>query len=230
MLLPEILLDERDYVVCVKPCGVNSQDCPGGMPELLREACGEAEDILPVHRLDREVGGVMIYAKNAVAAAALSRQLNDRSLDKRYLAVACCAARALSAPGECGVLKDLLYHDNRRNKTYVVKRQRAGVRAAELEYRCLAVSGAYTLYDIHLITGRTHQIRVQLASRQAPLLGDAKYGGPKAPSMGLWAYRLSFCDIKSGERMTLRRMPPNEHPAFEVFREQIQSYKEDHIL
>lgn len=228
--VPQIIYEGRDCIVCVKPCGVNSQDGPDGMPQLLREAIGGTSDaILSVHRLDREVGGVMVYARNSAAAAELSRQIADRRLDKRYLAVTCAAPGAL--PAHEGTLNDLLYHDRVKNKTYVVYRRRNGVREAELEYRCIATSadqaGApLSLYDIHLLTGRTHQIRAQLSSRKAPLLGDVRYGGQRAQAIGLWAYRLSFCDIKTGARRVFVCLPQEAHPAFYTFSEQIKRYKE----
>lgn len=227
--VPRIIYAGRDCIVCVKPCGVSSQDVPGGMPELLQAELGSDAAPLTVHRLDREVGGVMVYARTPKAAAELSRQIADRQPDKRYLAVICAAPDAL--PSNEGSLRDLLYHDRVKNKTYVVNRKRAGVREAALEYRCVATDTAtdapLSLYDIHLLTGRTHQIRAQLSSRGAPLLGDARYGGRRAPAVGLWSYRLTLRDPESGERRTFVCLPPAEHPAFEMFRQQIQSFKEE---
>lgn len=227
----EIIYDCAEYTVCVKPCGVNSQDCPGGMPELLSAATGGGR-FFAVHRLDREVGGVMVYAKTAPAAAELTRQIGDGRLSKRYLAVLCATEDAL--PAHSGRLCDLLYHDRTRNKTYVVKRQRAGVRMAELEYECRAsiekcesFPGGLCLVDVRLLTGRTHQIRVQFASRHAPLLGDAKYGGRRCPAIGLWAYCLGFCDVRTGEPKLFLRLPPEEQVAFANFRTEILTYKED---
>lgn len=229
---PRIIYAGRDYVVCVKPCGVSSQDVPGGMPELLRAELGADAAPLTVHRLDRETGGVMVYALTTRAAAELSRQVTERRLDKRYLAVTCAAPDAL--PADEGSLRDLLYHDRVKNKTYVVGRRRAGVREAVLEYRCVATdisdaAAPLSLYDIRLLTGRTHQIRAQLSSRRAPLLGDTRYGGRRAAAMGLWSYRLGLCDPTSGERRTFVCLPPAEHPAFEPFRQQIQCFKEEDI-
>lgn len=235
---PRIIYAGRDYVACVKPCGVSSQDVPGGMPELLRAELGADAAPLTVHRLDRETGGVMVYALTPRAAAELSREIAERQLEKRYLAVTCAAPDALPA-GE-GSLRDLLYHDRVKNKTYVVGRPRASVREAVLEYRCIAtdantsdtadtVVAPLSLYDIRLLTGRTHQIRAQLSSRRAPLLGDTRYGGRRAAAMGLWSYRLSLRDPTSGERRTFICLPPAEHPAFAPFRQQIQCFKEEDI-
>ena len=228
----EIIYDCPEFTVCVKPCGVNSQDCPGGMPKLLCVATGWQGGFFTVHRLDHEVGGVMVYAKSPASAAELTRQLGDGGFDKRYLAVLCATEQRL--PGESGVLRDLLYHDRVRNKTYVVDRKRAGVREAVLEYRCVASveAGAefpagLCLVDVHLLTGRTHQIRVQFATRKAPLLGDAKYGGQRAAGFGLWAYRLSFRDPRDGERCSFFRMPPEDHPAYVRFRDEILKCTED---
>ena len=263
MIPVDVIFDCPDFTVCVKPIGVNSQDCPGGMPELLCGTLGGQNRFYVMHRLDREVGGVMVYAKNPRAAAAITGQLtqehrNDGGFDKRYLAVICGVSDSLTTasfavngalgnmgdtsfnctPGMPasveGVLRDLLYHDRVRNKTYVVDRQRAGVRLAELEYRCLAERApdsvhpsGLCLMDVHLVTGRTHQIRVQFASRRVPLLGDAKYGGQRWPAIGLWAYRLGFCNIRDGKRREFYCMPTEEHAAFAMFRDEIQSKNKD---
>lgn len=222
----EILYDCPEFTVCVKPCGVNSQECSGGVPELLSVATGWQGGFFTVHRLDREVGGVMVYAKSRASAAALTRQMGDGGFDKRYLAVLCLTGQW--RPGDSGELRDLLYHDHVRNKTYVVDRKRAGVREAVLEYRRIALadvdagsSAGLCLVDVHLITGRTHQIRVQFASRKASLLGDAKYGGQRNAGFGLWSYQLSFYDPQNGEHRIFRRMPPEGHSAYARFGDEI---------
>ena len=165
----KILHADSDIVLCVKPSGVLSQDAgEQSMPGLLRSALG-TEEIYPVHRLDQAVGGVMVYARTAEAAAALSRQIQRGAWEKTYLAV---VEGTPEAPE--GELVDLLYHDQRRNKTYVVTRERRGVKEARLLYRILATEQGRSLVAIRLLTGRTHQIRVQFASRGLPLVGDSK--------------------------------------------------------
>ena len=183
-----ILYQDRDLVVCVKPAGILAQDAgASGMPDLLRRQLG-TETVLPVHRLDKEVGGVMVYALTQRAAAGLSRAIQERAFHKTYLAV-------LRGVPECnaGRLEDLLYHDKNRNKTYVVDRIRKGVKDASLEYEVLRAGAERALVRVRLHTGRTHQIRVQFASRKLPLVGDGKYGGkePGVP-LCLWSWQLAF--------------------------------------
>ncbi len=185
-----ILFDDQDLVVCIKPAGLLSEDGEGGLPQILRERLNC--DIFPVHRLDRGTGGLMVYAKSSSAAAKLSSSITDGKFIKRYLTV----VRGIPDASE-DVLKDLLYHDRRKNKSFVVKRSRAGVKEASLHYRLLSTvthnGSKLSLLDVQLHTGRTHQIRVQFSSRRLPLYGDGKYGGrTEAEGMALWSYSLSF--------------------------------------
>ena len=176
------------------------------MPELLRESSGG--EIYPVHRLDRAVGGLMVYAKRKDAAGALSGLIASGRLEKRYLA---CAS---GCPEEKeGIYRDLLFKDSGKNKSYVVKRMRKGVKEAELSYRLLGRRDDKCLLLIQLKTGRSHQIRVQLASRKMPLLGDVKYGSQvRACGIALWSYELCFKHPFTGENMKISALPPEEYP------------------
>lgn len=160
----EILYSDRDIAVCIKPAGLDSE---AEVPAALTEALGG--DILPVHRLDKNVGGVMVYARTRQAAAALSKAVQDGSMVKEYVAM------VHGAPPECGDWEDLLWKDSQKNKVFVVKRERRGVKKARLEFRRLT-AGEASLVRIRLHTGRSHQIRVQFSSRGFPLVGDHKYG------------------------------------------------------
>ena len=183
----EILENGKDMVLCVKPVGVSSQaEGEAGLPKLLALQLGC--EIFPVHRLDQAVGGVMVFAKTAPAAARLSKAVQEGTLQKEYLAVL-----EKRPAADSGVLEDLLYHDRFKNKTYVVTRERKGVKKAKLSYQILAELDGKCLVHVRLYTGRTHQIRVQFASRGCPLIGDGKYGGRgKAPAPALWSYAVTI--------------------------------------
>ncbi len=160
----EILYSDRELAVCLKPVGLDAEH---DVPALLKEALhGEA---FPIHRLDKNVGGVMVYARTKQAAAALSRAVQEGTMIKEYVAM------VHGAPPEAGDWEDLLWKDSQKNKVYAVKRERKGVKKARLEFKTLK-SGDESLVRIRLHTGRSHQIRVQFSSRGFPLVGDHKYG------------------------------------------------------
>lgn len=200
-----ILHEDRDIVVCVKPVGTLSEK--GGMPEILAQSCA-AKEIYTVHRLDRAVGGVMVYAKTAEAAAKLSAAMGAGDFKKQYQAV------VHGRPAEdSGVLRDLLFKDSAKNKSYVVKRMRKGVKEAELEYSVIESRADMSLVKITLHTGRSHQIRVQFSSRKMPLVGDVKYGSSRKDcNIALWSASLAFPHPKSGERMCFSANPPEVYP------------------
>ena len=160
----EILYSDREIAVCIKPVGLDSEI---QVPDALKEQLGGA--VFPIHRLDKNVGGVMIYARTKAAAATLSKAVQEGSMVKEYVAM------VHGAPPESGDWEDLLWKDPQKNKVFVVKRQRGGVKKARLEFRTLK-AGETSLVRIRLHTGRSHQIRVQFSSRGYPLVGDHKYG------------------------------------------------------
>ncbi len=164
----EILYSDRNFAVCIKPVGLDAeQDVPA---QLNTQLGGE---VFTLHRLDKNVGGVMVYARNKQAAAELSASIVRGEMIKEYLAV------VHGNPPAEGDWEDLLFKDSRKNKVFVVKRQRAGVKAARLTYQVVS-PGEETLVRIRLYTGRSHQIRVQFSSRGFPLVGDHKYGSRDA--------------------------------------------------
>lgn len=207
----QILFEDVDLIVCVKPRGVASEgDGDGDMPRLLsrhREENGDSGTVFPVHRLDKETAGVMVYAKTREAAASLSRQMQEKTAKKEYLAVTSVVPELPSA-----TLKDLLFHDRNKNKSFVVGRMRRGVREARLSYKTLAVDGERSLLYILLDTGRTHQIRVQLSHRGLSLVGDRRYGGEAAPTLALFAFRLSFLHPKNKRPLCFSLLPDGEEP------------------
>lgn len=199
----KILFQNTDIVVCVKPAGVLSQSGEGeSMISLLQDRLGG--EIYPIHRLDREVSGVMVYARTKRGAAFLSEQVQQGRMKKEYLAV---VKGCPEAPE--GVMEDLLLHDSRRNKSFVVDRQRKGVRSAKLAYRVLDSDGERSLVQIRLFTGRTHQIRVQFSSRGMPLVGDGRYGGGKG-SIHLHSCRLTFTDPDTKKGMCVSCLPEED--------------------
>lgn len=209
----KILFEDSVLAVCLKPAGILSQSGDGrDMISMLNAHFaenGEKTEAFPVHRLDRETAGLMVYAKNSKAAAALSKQAEQNMIKKKYFAV------VKGSPEEkSGVLKDLLFRDKQKNKSYTVKRMRKGVREASLEYEVIGESGGYSLLDILLHTGRTHQIRVQFSSRKMPLFGDGRYGGGSG-SLALFAHTLEFTHPVSGERLIFSDKPD---PAAEPWR------------
>ena len=178
----DILYQTKDIVVCIKPVGVDSEK---GMPGLLAEALGGS--FYPVHRLDQGVGGLMVFARSPKAAAELSALIAQGQLSKEYLAL------VHGCPEDTeGRMEDLLWKDSRKNKVYVVSRQRAGVKKAALRYRVLR-KGEKSLVRVYLETGRSHQIRVQFASRGFPLVGDHKYGSrARETNIHLFSAGLTF--------------------------------------
>lgn len=198
----EILYEDSSVIVVIKPRGVLSQSDKNGGESMITRLCEHTGgEIYPVHRLDKETGGVMVYAKTQKAAAKLSRDISEHRFYKEYLAV------VHGVPEEnSGTFRDLLFHDRAKNKSFVVKRERKGVKKAELYYEVLETKEKdgekYTLLMVVLHTGRTHQIRVQFSHRKMPLLGDRKYGAKDGEkNLGLWAQRLKLFHPETSEEM-----------------------------
>ena len=209
----ELIYVDDDILVCLKPARVLSTDEPGGVPDLAREALGDmSSDVRTVHRLDRVVAGLMVLARNAKAASELSRQIRDDEFEKEYLAV------VHGRPEEdTGTLRDLLGRDKARKMTYVAQEPAKGVQEAVLDYQVLSTASEMSRVQIRLHTGRTHQIRVQFASRGMPLVGERKYSELNDPcEIALWSCRIGFTHPKTGERMEFTHEPPEAFPWTEV--------------
>ena len=218
----EILYKSKNAVVIYKPHGIPAQSDPSGdkdamalTSEMLAE-CGEQSELWLIHRLDRAVSGLMIFARNKKSAAELSKTVKMRQITKEYLAV-------VSGVPSCGVMEDYLYKDSRTSKAFVVDRKRAGVKDARLF--CVPITtaktdnGDRTLVKISLDTGRFHQIRAQLSHRGHSILGDKKYGSHESLRGGiaLTAYRLSI-DL-FGETIEVTRLPSSKDYPWSLFSE-----------
>lgn len=214
--VPEILYEDASFAVCVKPSGLLSEAGSGrNFPDLLSSyfrAQGKSDYVATVHRLDKIVGGLMVVSRSERATAPLIRAIAERQVQKDYYAV----LRGIPEQPHA-VLEDLLFRDSAKNKTYVVDRMRKGVRDAKLEYQVLETvcdgEQPLTLVRIRLFTGRTHQIRVQFASRRLPLLGDIRYGSKDSRcEAALWSCRLAFAHPADGRKMHFYQRPPEQFP------------------
>ncbi len=215
--MPTILYQDNHLLLVEKPVGLSSQSVEGGdsLPHRLEQA---GLPVKPVHRLDKPTGGVMVYARTDHAAAKLSALVGQHDrFQKEYLAV----VQGYPDKAE-GTLTDLLYHDVRRNKSFVVNRPRKGVREAVLDYAVLESittdEGVFSLVRVRLHTGRTHQIRVQFASRKMPLYGDSRYGGAKGKALGLWSHRLTLPHPVTGKELSAVSCPDWENAPWCYFK------------
>lgn len=166
-----------------------------------------------VHRLDRPTGGVMVYAKTSKAAARLTEGLQTGDFEKKYLAVVC------GTPDERGTLCNYLRKNTVNNMVYICTPSEEGAKYAELDYKTVESVGKYALVDVRLHTGRTHQIRVQMAGISHPIFGDMRYGGALAQKgkLALWAYCLSFLHPITKERLRFIAYPPESETPWKAF-------------
>lgn len=209
----KVLYWDREILVCEKPVNCLSEPGPGrNLPELAQAwlaAQGEGGELRTVHRLDKAVGGLMVLARSRRAAGDLIRQMAEHRVQKEYLAVLRGAPEQEEA-----TLKDLLFHDSRSNKTFVVSRPRKGVREAKLSYRVLARVNSgeqiLTLVRVRLYTGRTHQIRAQFSARGLPLLGDLRYGSRSDHGPALFSCLLAFTHPATGKALRFELLPKGE--------------------
>lgn len=205
----DIIYQDKDIIVCVKPPRVLSTDEPGGVPDLIRQELGDpGANVRTVHRLDRTVSGLMVLARRSKAASELSRQIREGEFQKEYVAVI-----HGNPSDDRGELRDLLLRNKQERKTYIVTEHGKDVQEARLSYQVLNRAQELTRVRIQLHTGRTHQIRVQFSGRGWPLVGDRKYGVPDESSeIALWSYRLAFKHPYSGKNMEFILEPPAAYP------------------
>ncbi len=222
--MPDILYEDEQVIVVWKPVGVESQESRGfgaDMVSEIRKHIHSSSTKRPggmgipyvgvIHRLDKPVSGILVYAKTKNAAAALSRQVADGKMEKKYLAVLC------GKPAQnVDNFVDYLLKDGKENRSAIVDKGITGAKRAELRCRVLGSTGTedygeLTLAEISLKTGRHHQIRVQMAGHGTPLWGDGKYNRlfteVRGVNVALAAYSLSFRHPATGKKMTFRRLP-----------------------
>ncbi len=214
----KIIYKDKYIVVCEKACGELSEGESADsltvkLPKVLEESGEKNTQIFSVHRLDRETVGAIVFARDSKSAAALSQSIQTGSFSKEYLAV----VHGVPDKKE-DTLSDLLFYDRARSKSFVVDKKRAGVKQASLEYCVLQTASLsdspISLLKVKLFTGRTHQIRVQLASRRHPLLGDRRYGAPKdgVTSVALLSHVLCFPHPKTNNILTFSVSAPDSFP------------------
>ena len=207
--MPEIIYEDRNILVCLKPAGVLSTDEPGGLPELLRLQLNNPHaNLRTVHRLDRVVGGLMVLGRSSAMASELSRQIREGAFHKEYLAV------VHGKTDRSGELNDYLVRDKEKRMTFVAAENVPGAQMSVLRYESIAYAEDLSLVRIRLITGRTHQIRCQFSSRGLSLVGDRRYGIFENDNcdIALWSYRLEFNHPWSGEHLQFQALPANRYP------------------
>ena len=207
MSLP-LLFKDDSLVVCLKPVGISSES--PGLPDLIREQ--EGYPVFPVHRLDQTTGGVCVLARSSSVCTEMQRLFHLDQVIKEYLAVV-----SGTPDTDSGLFYDLLYHDQRTNKTFVVDKMRKGVKDASCEWSVLETvdspDGRISLVRIRLHSGRTHQIRIQFASRKMPLVGDRRYGSRiRASVPALWSARICFPHPLSDQTIDVSSRPPDGFP------------------
>ena len=215
----KILFEDKYLLVCEKPVGVESQVSSSGKDDMItflsqyRAENGEESYVGLVHRLDTATGGAMIYSKREDMTGKLSALVQSGDYKKTYLAV----IHGVPEENE-GEMCDLLYHDKQKNKSYVVAKKRAGVKEALANYRLVESvtredGEVMSLVEVELITGRTHQIRVQFASRKMPLVGDGKYGSrDNRATCALWSYKVEFVHPVTKKIIRVKSYPSDTHP------------------
>lgn len=218
-----ILYEDNHLIVVLKPQNLASCPDESGDDNMLDRVKGYVKQtygkpgnvyIGLVHRLDRPTGGVMVFAKTSKAAGRLSEQMKTGDFDKKYLAV------LVGAPHEeSGTLVHYLKKNTVNNMVYLCPQGTDGAKLASLDYRILAKNDPLALAEVRLHTGRSHQIRVQMAGIAHPVYGDMRYGGEKAVKgkLALWAYSLSFTHPVTKERLRFLCEPPKKELPWNKF-------------
>ncbi len=204
----EIVYEDDFLLVAVKPVTMSSQKDESGLSAVSELEMQLGCTIYPLHRLDKMVSGLIIYAKDSRTAGKLSKALTSDFFDKDYLAV---VENTFDEPR--GMMNDLLFYDRKKNKSFVVNRERNGVKDAFLTYEVIQQTDDKALVKVHLITGRTHQIRVQFSHAGHPLCGDGKYGSKDNHcTVALFSHQLTFKHPITNRMMYFRKYPESRYP------------------
>ena len=209
----EIIYEDEYLIAVIKPYGISVSGSENSLEHLIKKYVGTDSYVAMVHRLDAVVGGLMVFAKTPESAASLSKQIVNFEMKKEYFVI----VQGLPEEKE-GELRDFLFKDSKKGKSFVVKRARKGVKEAVLDYKTLAsftdeLNRDISLLRVKLKTGRTHQIRVQFSSRKHPVVGDGKYGSNiNCDYIALWSCALSFRHPNSGAEMKFSVNPPELKP------------------
>ncbi len=218
-----ILHEDNHIIVVMKPQGLPSCGDESGDDNMLDQVRRYVKEkynkpgnvyIGLIHRLDRPTGGIMVFAKTSKAASRLAEQMRSGDFEKKYLAV------LVGVPKEAqGTLINYLKKNPVNNMVYICTQTTDGAKLASLDYKVLEEKGGYCLAEIKLHTGRTHQIRVQMAGISHPVYGDMRYGGESAKkgNLALWAYSLSFTHPVTKERLRFLLEPPAENIPWKNF-------------
>ncbi len=212
----EILFEDNHLLVTVKPQGIPVQEDSSKDEDFLSMLKNmiKARDNKPgnvylalVHRLDRPTGGVMVFAKSSKAASRLAEQFREREAGKHYLAIVHGVLK------ESKRLENWILKDNATNISKIVSEKTKGAKQAVLNLKTKQYTDKMTLLEIELETGRSHQIRAQLANIKYPIYGDHKYGTSKGKAeLALWAYKLTLIHPVSKAKYTFEAEPPKEYP------------------
>ena len=229
MLEPNIIYEDNHVIVVIKPHNVSVQEDDSKDPDMLTiiKDFLKKRDNKPgnvflglVHRLDRPTGGVMVFAKTSKAASRLSKELKDKQLRKHYLCVVNGKPQLAN-----NRLVTYLKKDEKTNTVKIAPKLEEGSKEAILEYSVLETKSKYSLIDVDLITGRSHQIRVQMSAQiNCPIFGDFKYGDKEhGGNLALWAYELTFTHPTTKENMRFTVAPDYNNPAFKLFEDVIEN-------
>ena len=228
MIEPKIIYEDNHIIVVIKPQNISVQadsskdiDMLTIIKDYIKQRDNKPGNVFLglVHRLDRPTGGVMVFAKTSKAASRLSAQLKNKQLRKKYFCVVNGRPQLVE-----NRLVTYLKKDEKTNTVNIAPQLEEGSKEAVLEYKVLETKNNLSLIDVNLITGRSHQIRVQMSGQlNTPIYGDFKYGDKlHGGDLALWSYELTFIHPTTKENMKFKVAPDYNNPAFKIFEKTIE--------